>query len=105
MESMWKEKYNPIQLLQFNPFKNTTFATTQLLPQMPKEQLLLFLEQSIQKRTTIIVQLNSSNKKDQMREWTGVPRCHGDHKDLIILEDKNTFFLCPTHSLRHIRLA
>jgi len=105
MEKMMIEKYSPIQLFQLNPFKQRGFSSVQILPQMPPRQLSLFLEQSMDKKVCVTVQINSPSKKESIRECSGMPRMSSHTDQFFVLEDKKMIHLCPFSSVRHIRLA
>ncbi|WP_051258414.1 hypothetical protein [Atopococcus tabaci] len=105
MEKLLLEKYSPIHLFQLNRFKPKDSEAVRLLPQMPSKQLAFFLRQSMEKKMTITIQLNPSEKRGPVREHTGVLRLSSKSDNLFIVENNNTLYLCPFAQIRHIRIA
>lgn len=105
MEKLLLEKYSPIHLFQLNRFKSKDNEAVRLLPQMPSKQLAFFLRQSMEKKMSVTIQLNPATKKEPVREYTGIPRLSSKSDNLFIIKERNTLYLCPFASIRHVRIS
>lgn len=82
----------------------TEFSRVQ--PQMPKEQLQLFLKQAVKYKRRVIIQINPTTHSQQINEYMGIPE-FSPYSTQIILKtfSSHTTYLLNAKDIRHIRLA
>ncbi|PRY83853.1 hypothetical protein [Alkalibacterium olivapovliticus] len=75
-------------------------------PQMPKNQLLLFLKQAVRKQQRIIVQVNPTAYSDQINEYRGTASFSPRSAQIILKTTNNhTTYLLNAKDIRHIRIV
>lgn len=79
----------------------------QVLPQMPKHQVLYFLTQAYERRKPIILQTNKTKHVLTVQEQKGLLRYAPNQKKLLILEnsDQQMTYMLSFDDIRHVRLA
>lgn len=74
-------------------------------PQMPKNQLLLFLKQAVKKQQQIIVQVNPTAYSDRINEYRGTASFSPRSAQIILKTNSNhTTYLLNAKDIRHIRI-
>lgn len=85
----------------------TDVASPTLLPQMPTEQILYFLEQAFSKSKPLIIQTTDRNNTSAFHEYTGKLMISPKDNGKIILSslDKKTISMIKIDEIRYIQLA
>lgn len=94
-------------LLQKTKLFLTDAASPTLLPQMPMEQILYFLEQAHLKSKPIIIQTTDRSNSFAFHEYTGKLMISPKDNEKIILSslDKKTISMIKKDEIRYIQLT
>ncbi|HAJ70114.1 MAG: hypothetical protein ACTHVM_06840 [Alkalibacterium gilvum] len=79
-------------------------AITNVQPQMPKEQISMFLKQAVKGKFPIVIQVNPTSQSDTIWEFKGTVSFSPKSTQVIVESDQKTItYLINAREIRHIR--